>query len=165
MKIKPTVKIISNPFSLVPVIDVFFLLLVLFTISSSVTFWPGQKVETEVRLPTTRLATMSVADKLIVTITNSGDLFFNSKPMADIEDLERELRELVRASQQEGAGDEGSAHRSRRPMLVLRADRRLPFEQIVQVELLARELNLDVFVMLDPSSRSVPIRILEADDQ
>lgn len=159
---RPNVNIISKPFTLVPALDVFFLLLVFFTISSSVTFWPGEKLETEVRLPASRLATMSVADKLIVTITSSGDLFFNSKPMSGIEDLERELRELVRASQAEG---DPAARRTRRPMLVLRADRRLPFEKIVQVDLLARELNLDVYIMLDPGTQSAPLRILEADDQ
>jgi len=164
-RIRTNVKIITKPFTLVPMVDVFFLLLVFFTISSSVTFWPGEKVETAVRLPASQLATMSVADKLIITITSSGDLFFNSKPMANINDLERELREIVRAGQAAAPGEgDAAAGRSRRPLVVLRADRQIAYERILQIETLTRELNLDVYEMLDPSSRTPTPKILDGDD-
>lgn len=165
MRIRPTVKIIAKPFTLVPAVDVFFLLLVFFTISSSYTFWPGEKVETAVRLPASQLATMSVADKLIITITSSGDLFFNSKPMASINDLERELREIVRAGQAAAPGEgDVAASPSRRPLVVLRADRRIAYERIVQIENLTRGLNLDVYEMLDPSRRAPTPKILDGDE-
>jgi len=160
-RIRPNVKVISKPFVLVPVVDVFFLLLIFFTISSSYTFWPGSKVETEVSLPASELAAMAVTEKLIITITNSGNLFFNSKPMANLNDLERELRKIVTVpSEAQGTAD----HRPRRPMVVLRADRRIPYEKIVEIETLTRGLNLDVYEMLDPSSRKPPTQILDGDD-
>jgi biopolymer transport protein ExbD len=153
-RIRPNVKIISRPFTFAPAVDVFFLLLIFFMISSSVTFWPGTKVETEVKLPRARTYEMMAAQKLIITITSSGDLFFNSKPMRDIEELERELSERVRQNTnvQPGEGD-GGAPRTHRPMIVLRADRRNPYERIIQIESLARDLNLDVYHLLDPSGR------------
>lgn len=160
-RIRPNVKIICDPFVLVPMVDVFFLLLIFFTLSSSVTFWPGGKVETEVRLPAAQLASMTVAEKLIITITSSGDLFFNSKPMANLNDLERELRKIVTVP---SGAQSATGHHTRRPMVVLRADRRIPYQKIVEIENLTRGLNLDVYEMLDPSSRKPTPQILDGDD-
>jgi biopolymer transport protein ExbD len=165
-RIKPNVKAIAKPFTVVPAVDVFFLLLIFFMISSSVTFWPGRKVETEVKLPAVRATNISVADKLIITITSSGDLFFNSKPMGSLEELERELRELVRESTNAEANDQAEGvRRGRRPLVVLRADGGTPYERIAQIEALASELNLDVYELLGGNggqNNSLPI--LERDE-
>jgi len=164
-RIKPNVKAISNPFSLVPAVDVFFLLLVPFMISSSVTFWPGSKVDTEVRLPAARVSSLSVADKLIVTVTSSGDLFFNSKPMASIEELEAELRELLRQSATPAGENQPPAAPGRRPMIGLRADRRNTYARIIEILSLARELNVDVYQMVNPGGTNKSTTpVLENDD-
>jgi len=164
-RIKPNVKAISKPFSLVPAVDVFFLLLVPFMISSSVTFWPGSKVDTEVRLPKARVRSLSVADKLIVTVTSSGDLFFNSKPMANIEELEAELRELLRQSATPAGETQPPTTPGRRPMIGLRADHRNTYGRIVQILSLGRELNVDVYQMVDPGGTDKsPPPVLENDD-
>ena len=74
----------------IALLDVFFILLVFFLISNSVVFWPGTKLETALSLPTASSAKLQEADKLIVTITRSGQIFFNEKEL-DWHGLEQEL--------------------------------------------------------------------------
>ena len=66
----------------IALLDVFFILLVFFLISNSVVFWPGTKLETALSLPTASSAKLQEADKLIVTITRSGQIFFSAMKSA-----------------------------------------------------------------------------------
>ena len=51
MRIKTNLKVVAGPLELTPLVDVVFLLLIFFMISSSLVFWPGTQVDTEVELP------------------------------------------------------------------------------------------------------------------
>ncbi len=181
MKIKPHVKVIAGPLPLAPLVDVVFLLLIFFMISSSLVFWPGTKVETRVQLPPSRTSSMSAADKLVITITlpptpeagwsGATDemptelLFFNDNPV-QWQDLERDLKEMVRRSQlasvRRTAQDEtGPVTRS--PLVVLRADRRIPYGKVVEVMSLARSLGLGVYLVTDSEADLRRRRILSED--
>jgi len=155
MKTKTRLKIISGPMSLVAIVDVFFLLLVFFMISSSLVFWPGTKVETKVRLPRSRINSMNVADKIVITITSSQHLFFNDRNVL-WEDLERKLKELVRESRLASAARANlpiveQVKRARSPLVVLRADGGIPYSRIIDLMSLARSLGLNVYLVTEPA--------------
>ena len=152
MRIRTNLRVMSGPLDLTPLVDVVFLLLIFFMISSSLVFWPGMQVDTEVQLPEGRTNSMTAADKLIITITRSDLLFFNDKPV-QWEELERELHELVRSSRL-ASGKRGEPYRA--PLVVLRADRSIPYGKIVQVMSLARSLGLGVYLVTDYESNGRP---------
>ncbi len=143
---------------LVPLVNVFFILLIFFMISNSLVFWPGTRVETSLRLPKARVSSMSEADKLVVTVTRSGQLFLNDRNVA-WPDLERELSRLVddsrtAAANRAGLDRGGAGEGLRQPMLVLRADQDITYAQFFDIMTLGRSLGLDVWLVSDSSETS-----------
>jgi len=129
-------------------------------ISNSLVFWPGTKVETSLRLPKARISSMSEADKLVVTVTRSGQLFFNDRNVA-WPDLERELARMVHDFRAAAAGRAGlaagaAAEGIRQPMLVLRADKDISYSQFFDIMTLGRSLGLDVWLVSDSSETGAP---------
>ncbi|MFA5205383.1 MAG: biopolymer transporter ExbD [Lentisphaeria bacterium] len=142
MRIRPNVKVFAGPLEVAPLVNVFFLLLIFFVISSSLVFQPGISVE----LPTSAAAEYLANDKLVITVTDLGQLFFNDQPVA-WDELERELRELVLHRKElmaRRAGGLRLGRPARAPMVILRLDRRAPYEQAMAVLSMARSLNLGV---------------------
>jgi biopolymer transport protein ExbD len=138
---------------LVGVLCLLFLLLINFMICNSVVFWSGVKFETSLALPRAENVDVNVADKLIVTITRSGDYFFNDRQMGK-EDFKRELGDRVHQSQlgsQQLYDDEGSA--SHRPMVILRADKDTRYESIIELADICRALDLNVYLALEQAGR------------
>ena len=148
---RSTLDYAPGKYPLTVLLDLFFTLLVVFMLGNSVVFWPGTPVEPALSLPRDPHATMQVADKLIVTITKNNQVYFNDKALKK-EELEKELRERLResyiASEHRRGDDEGSTP-GHAPMLVLRADRNLPYETIMEIMSLARSLELGVFLVTD----------------
>ncbi len=146
----------AGQYPLVAILDLFFILLIFFLIGNSVVFWPGTQVETSLALPRTANPQLHEADKLIITITRSGKIYFNEKPL-DWHGLERELGNRVRESRIAAAGrmnlpaDQAEASR-RPPMVVLRADKDLSYEVITNVVSLARSLGLGVYMVTDTTT-------------
>ena len=158
MKLRPRVEIFSGRFDLVPLVNVIFLLLIFFMISSSLVFQPGIPVE----LPPSFDSSMRFTDKLVVTLSKSDLLFFNDSPV-QWDEMERQLRDLVlntrleqtKRSGRQAAGG-GDAPRQRLPMIVIRADTSVPYGKIVEVMSLARSLNVGVFLATDFQKNSRP---------
>ena len=153
---KTDVEVKPGRYPLVALIDLLFILLIFFLIENSVVFWPGTQVETSLALPRTANPQLHEADKLIITITRSGKIYFNEKPL-DWHGLERELGNRVRESRIAAAGrmnlpaDQAEASR-RPPMVVLRADKDLSYEVITNVVSLARSLGLGVYMVTDTTT-------------
>jgi len=153
---KTDVAVKPGVYPLVALIDLFFILLIFFLIENSVVFWPGTKVETSLALPRTANPQLHEADKLIITITRSGKIYFNEKSL-DWHGLEKELGNRVRESGIAAAGrmnlpaDQAEASR-RPPMVVLRADKDLSYEVITNVISLARSLGLGVYMVTDTTT-------------
>ncbi|OGV68463.1 MAG: hypothetical protein A3K19_10055 [Lentisphaerae bacterium RIFOXYB12_FULL_65_16] len=160
MRLKTRAKIIVGPLPLAPLVNLVFLLLIFFMLSSSMVFWPGTQVDTGVELPKSYTNTMSAADKLVITINRSGLLFFNDNPV-QWDELERLLKELVHTSRMTSDKRSGPAEPSngkngtngkklsRSPLVVLRADRSIPYGKIIEVMSLARSLDLGVYLVTD----------------
>ncbi|NMA45054.1 MAG: hypothetical protein GX945_00680 [Lentisphaerae bacterium] len=150
---KSNMNIPVGQYPLVAILNLFFILLIFFLIGNSVVFWPGTQVETSLTLPRIAQADMHEADKLIITITRSGQIFFNEKAL-DWHDLEKELRERARESnitsaQRRNLDPATVPKASRPPMVALRADKDLPYERINAVMALARSLGLGVYLVAD----------------
>lgn len=144
--------------TVVGLISLFFILIIIFMISNSVVFWTGTKVETSLSLPTVRSVELNVADKMIITITRSGEIFFNEKSL-DWYELQRELGERVRESRIAMAKVSGldpdrnpKAHIA--PMVIVRADKNISYETISRVMDLARSLDLNVYLAADLPSNA-----------
>ena len=150
----------------VALLDVFFILLVFFLISKSVVFWPGTKLETALSLPTASSAKLQEADKLIVTITRSGQIFFNEKEL-DWHGLEQELDgrvlESVQAFSNRHHLEDDPDAPTRKPAIVLRADKDITYETITKIITLARSKNLGIFLVTDiEKKQGVPeVNLLE----
>jgi len=159
MRITTTLKPCSGKLDIAAMIDVVFLLLIFFVLSSSLVFHPGIPVE----LPRTRVSDLSSAEKIIITITASGDLFFNDNHV-EWEQLEQQLTDLAYASKQlgtvlsGGADAAGETEGKHTPKVLLRADKHVPYERIMDVMSLARSLKLGVYLATDlPPRNPVPI--------
>lgn len=154
MPTKSKLKIASGKINIIPLIDIFFLLLIFFLISSSLIFQPGIPVQ----LPETTASTVRASEKIVVTITENELLFFNDNQV-DWGELERQLRKVVKESRrvqaaiqpQETAGEKAEYT----PMMVLRADSRVEYDKVVQVMSLARRLNLGVYLVTDSSGQQL----------
>jgi len=152
MPTKSKLKIASGKINIIPLIDIFFLLLIFFLISSSLIFQPGVPVQ----LPETKASTVRASEKIVVTITENELLFFNDNKV-EWSELERQLRKVVAESRRVQAArqpqDEGGKSSGYSPMMVLRADARVEYDKVVQIMSLARRLNLGVYLVTDSSGQ------------
>jgi biopolymer transport protein ExbD len=153
--------------TVVGLISLFFILIILFMISNSVVFWTGTKVETSLALPTVRSVELNVADKMIITITRSGEIFFNEKSL-DWHELQRELGERVRESRiamekVSGLDSERDSGTHIAPMVIVRADKNISYETISRVMDMARSLDLNVYLAADPPANTMPEPIFVPD--
>ncbi len=105
--IKPVINIAS-------LVDVLFLLLIFFMVTSAFVEQPNIKLE----LPSTRHSEVSKIDRTVLTIARDGQLFLQDKPVNKI-NLEKELRRIVLDT-----GDE---------TLVLKADKMVPYGDVVDI--------------------------------
>ncbi len=158
-RIRSRLKLFAGPLDFVPLVDVVFLLLIFFMISSSLVFWPGTKVDTRLELPVSRTTSMTAADKIIITVTAQGLVFINDMPV-QWEDVERRLREILHQwlvrykTGPNKPGFDRELAALRRPVVVFRADRRLSYGKIVELMTLCRSLDLDVYLATKPGKKS-----------
>jgi biopolymer transport protein ExbD len=105
--IKPVINIAS-------LVDVLFLLLIFFMVTSAFVEQPNIKLE----LPTTRHSEISRVERTVLTLSRDGQLFLKEKPV-DKQNLEKELRRLMLDT-----GDD---------VLVLKADKMVPYGDVVDI--------------------------------
>lgn len=184
MMTKTSLKIHCGKIDPVPLVDLFFLLVIFSLIGSSLVFHPGIQVQ----LPHAPSTELLGVPKIVVTITRpqrtpsppgmasearngaepTGEtltteakelLFFNDNRVAWA-DLEQRLRQEVYdrrlAMGRTATEDEKlSGHRGA-PLLVLQADAGVAYERIVQVMALGRSLGLGVYLVTDPGGSRTP---------
>lgn len=156
MRTRPTIQIYAGRFDFIPIADLFFLLLIFFLVSSSLVFQPGIPVE----LPKAYGNSMSAAEKIIITVTAEGLIFLNDNPVKD-ENLPRILRETVRSrltfvNRRLGLAENDPTPRTRTPKIVVRGDRGVPYQKIVEVMSLARSLGLGVYLVTESENTRAP---------
>ncbi len=110
-RIKRYIKPVINIASLV---DVLFLLLIFFMVTSAFVEQPNIKLE----LPSTRHSEVSKIENMVLTIARNGELFLQDRPV-DKKNLEKELRRVILDT-----GDD---------VLVLKADKFVPYGVVIDI--------------------------------
>ncbi|MFQ5956536.1 MAG: ExbD/TolR family protein [Candidatus Brocadiales bacterium] len=118
-----TRRAISYSINITSLVDILFLLLIFFVVTSTFIEHPNIKLD----LPSASHAEASKFEGLTLTITGEGRLFLGTQPIG-ISELEAVLRSKVAAT-----GD---------AVLVLRADREVPYGVVVAVMDVARGAGL-----------------------
>ncbi len=112
MKFKRRVLLEKGLLDIAPLIDVIFLLLIFFMLTSSFIFQPGIKIN----LPKALTSEVIQRENLIIIITEGNLLYINERPV-DTEELSSRLKIAARES---------------KPILI-KADRRVSLGKIVEV--------------------------------
>ena len=107
-------RIIKPVINLAPIVDVLFLLLIFFMVTSTFVEQPNIKLE----LPTTKYSEATRIEKTVLTISREGKLFLQDEPVERI-DLMKSLRMIVL--------DTGET------TLVLKADKWIPYGVVVDI--------------------------------
>ncbi len=107
-----------------PMVDVVFLLLIFFILSSSFVLQPGIEVE----LPPSQVKTMGAFQGLVITVTREDVLFFNEE-RTSMTGLRRYLNDT-------------RAQPRRNQQLVIKADRQVPHGMVVEIMSMAIEAGI-----------------------
>ena len=113
MQFRPK-RFIKPVINIAPVVDVLFLLLIFFMVTSTFVEQPNIKLE----LPSTRHSEATKIERMVLTISRDGQLFLQDKPV-EKKDLEKELRRVILDT-----GDE---------VLVLKADKLVPYGVVIGI--------------------------------
>ena len=139
-RFRRTLQLLSGTsLTLTPLVDVIFLLLIFFMIGSSLVFQPGITVN----LPETRQEFKSVADKLIITLTKEQLLFFNDQRLEDWNHLEQRLANVAYNQRLPAT----PTHSNRSPIIILKADKEVAYDDIVKIMSITRRYGLSVFLV------------------
>jgi biopolymer transport protein ExbD len=122
---------------LTPLVDVMFLLLIFFMLSSSYVQVSGIKIDPP------QVGTVSTLgiEKFVITVSmESGkpEVFFKDK-LVSMEELKRELAKV-------------STH-SKSGTIIIRADKRSPFNDVAELMALAEKAQLSIFLLTVPPKR------------
>jgi len=115
-------------FNAISLTDIIFLLLVFFLLSSTFVLQPGVKVQ----LPTTTTTDISSEKSVVVSVTKEGAIYLNDNLVNRIE-LGAQLRQMML-----NVGN---------PILVLRADKAVTIETLVEVMDIAKTAGGERFVI------------------
>ena len=111
-------------FDLTPMIDIVFLLIIFFMVSSTFIKSRGIKV----KLPGASSAQSEKSNQLVVTIKKDGEVYLNDVPV-QIRSLEKKLRQ----------------EREKTPenTLIIRGDRSVPYEKMIEIMDIAKIAGLE----------------------
>ena len=115
-------------FNSISLTDIIFLLLVFFLLSSSFVLQPGVKVQ----LPTTTTTDISSEKSVVVSVTKEGAIYLNDNLVNKIE-LGAQLRQMLL--------DIGN------PILVLRADKDVTIENLVEIMDISKTAGGEKFII------------------
>ncbi len=128
-----------------PLIDVLFLLLIFIIMGSSLLQVPGFEVEP----PVVAEPRYDTADKLVIMMrkrtenseseAGSSDIFFNTEVIADFQVLETKLKNYKRTK----------SASSRYPVIILRADKRVPMSDLTAIMDICRRQQMSLFIITE----------------
>ena len=141
MRFKTNVRIFRGKMDLAPLVDIMFILVIFFLISTSYDFQPGYSVD----LPQSE-APMVAGDKLVVVLapreSDKGEdsivVFFNNEEVT-WEDLEVKLAERIHDRTQPTVTGSG-----RLPTISLKAHESIAYKHIMKINALAYKLKVKV---------------------
>ena len=128
-----------------PLIDLLFILLIFFLISSSVVFHPGMTVN----LPETIDDAFEIGHKYVVTATRETTeqgqrlVYFNDQRVDGYDGLERQLGELAEELRRRQALSEQARAT---PIVIVKADAEVSYPEVVRIISTARKHGMTVFL-------------------
>ena len=149
MRFKTSVRIFRGRMDLAPLVDIVFILVVFFLISTSYDFQPGHKVD----LPQGN-APMVMGNKLVVVITSKKKnsaaeediIYFFNNEQVSVEDLDVKLNERINNRSITIPGDDG---KTRYPTISLKVDQNVPHKYVQKVFQIAYERKVNVNQVID----------------
>ena len=127
MKIKAHIEPLTT-FNTISLTDIIFLLLIFFLLSSTFVLQPGIKVQ----LPTTTTTDISSEKSIVISVAKDGTVYLNDNLVNKLE-LGAQLRQRVLAVGM--------------PIIVLRVDKDLSMERLVEVMDISKMAGADRFVI------------------
>ena len=121
MKFKRHVTLSKGELNIAPLVDVVFLLLIFFLLTSSFIFQPGIKIN----LPKAITSEVLQQENLVITITAENKIYLNDNPISD-EDLYVEMKDAAKGSS----------------TLLIKADRSASLGKVVEVWDMCREAGI-----------------------
>ncbi len=135
VRIRPALKIFKGYPNLIPFISVFFILIIFFMLA--VNFVPVQGFRVE--LPQANAEIRYAAKNMIVTVDSKANFYFNDTLSESPDMLKRRITEHL--AQQPGVKD-----------LIIRCDKNMDVNAVVQLLEIAKELELAPYVMVNRPS-------------
>ncbi len=124
MKFKRRRKIEKGRLDITPLVDVIFLLLIFFMLSSSFIFQPG----IDVSLPKVEQSVANKEENMVVTLTKENQIFYNNE-RTTLEGLSRRMRATARKNPQ--------------GVLIIKADTDARHGSVVEIMNIARQSGID----------------------
>ena len=121
-----------------PLIDILFILFAFVAVGSTLSNFPGQQIDP----PSTPTKQTPKSVNLVVTLTEKGKLYFNSKNPKEIVDL---ANEISRHKRKEVDIKEDKNH----VYVLLRADKNAPYDMVSQIISLCQQNHLTVILFVD----------------
>lgn len=147
----------------VVVLDMFFIMLIVFMLSSNFVFYPGIK---SISLPVSEDDDIIAANKLVITVTKdplnseTGGAYiysFNGQVKNKFEELEATIAETLNGSGNVGTSSGKVSDDARK--IVLRAEKSIPYEEIIHFYMMARKHNVQLFLVTDTTKRKTASQI------
>ena len=126
MKFKRRIAIFSGQPELTPLVDVVFLLLIFFLLSSSLIPSAGIKVD----LPESVASTSVQSSDVVLTITDKNEVYFRDKLISPLEGFHQLRTELA---------DVKRVHGDETPRLIVQADKKIPYGRVIEIISIAWE--------------------------
>ncbi len=128
---------------IVPIVNVFFLLLIFFIIGSTLVFQTGITVN----LPEIKQEYKSVPYKLVITLTKEKLLFFNDQRLENLQQLEKALANATYSQENQPVQIPTTSDSERSLLIIIKADRDVLYDDIVKITAIARKFSLNVFLV------------------
>jgi biopolymer transport protein ExbD len=141
IKFNTNLKIISGKPDLTPIVDVLFLLLIFFMLSSSFVQVSGVKVE----LPEIASSSTKGVKKFVITIDKNSKIWFNDQPQT-IQSLKEELLKVKTNT------------------IVIRADKNAIFNEVAKIMAIADKANLNAFIAINSAGKTQESVLIETGD-
>ena len=131
INLKGKLKLIEGRPDLTPIVDILFLLLIFFMLSSSFVQVSGVDVD----LPELSSRSTKGVKKFVITVDRFSKLWFNDQ----LQTIPSLKEELLRVSSD---------------TIVIRADKNAPFGEVAKIMALAEEANLNAFIAINSTDES-----------
>ena len=160
-------KKIPGPSPAVAFLNLFFILLIIFMLSSNFVFLAGIRSKS-ISLPPLKDATIKSAQKIIVSVSRketsteagakiiSYEYSFNGENVQDAEALRPRLMEALRLA---GRLESGSAPEEL--MIVLMASKDIPYEKLIEFYGLAKDCQVPLYLVIDDGNADAVPRIMQ----